>query len=131
MDFKGLFPILMTAATVLERLIEAVKPLYLQIKNRFSKIKYSECSKTEKIIMSVILGPVLCISARIGIDIPQLNEPALIQYISAGLIISLGSNYLHAVLSIVIAIKDAAEGLRRPADPSDGKSVERCESTKS
>lgn len=117
MHFNDLLPILLTAATVLERLIEVVKPLYLKIKNRFSKEEYQECSKTEKIVMSIILGPLLCILAQIGIDIPKMNEAALIQYIFAGLIISLGSNCLHAILSIIIAVKDAAEGTRKSADP--------------
>lgn len=116
MQFEGLFAILLTMATALERLIEVIKPLYLQIKNEFSRIKYQECSKTEKIIMSIILGPVLCILARVGIDIPKVDELPFVQYIFAGLIISLGSNCLHSLLSIIIAVKNAAEGTRKQAD---------------
>jgi len=111
MDFAAVSAILLAVAVGLERLIEVVKPLYLQIKNKISKVQYEECSKAEKIIMSIILGPVLCILAQIGIDVPYVNEGALIQYILAGLLASLGSNVLHVVLSIIVAIKDAAEAL--------------------
>lgn len=113
MYFVDLLPVLLAAAVALERLIEIIKPLCLKIKNVFTKVEYQECGKTEKIIMSILLGPVLCILAQIGIDVPKVNEAAVIQYILAGLIISLGSNFLHVLLSIIVAVKDAAEGLKK------------------
>jgi hypothetical protein len=41
-----------------------------------------------------------------------VNEAALIQFILAGLVASLGSNVLHAILSIILAIKNNAENIK-------------------
>jgi hypothetical protein len=43
--------------------------------------------------------------------LPGLNESTIVQQLLAGLIASLGSNVLHALMSIVLAIKDSAEGI--------------------
>ncbi len=112
MDFTSLLGIIVAAAIALERLVEVIKPFYLQIKKYVTGKEYLECSETEKKIMTILLGPVMCIVAQIGIDVPKVNEAALIQYILAGLVASLGSNVLHAILSIILAIKNNAENIK-------------------
>jgi hypothetical protein len=104
--------ILLAVAGAIERLVEVIKPVYLQVKNAITKAGFQECTKSEKIVMSILLGPALCIITQIGIDIPRVNESAIIQYILAGLLASMGSNILHTVLSILLAFKDAAEGIK-------------------
>lgn len=115
MDFVTVLTIILAVAIAVERVIEVIKPLYLQIKNKLLGKEYQECSKTEKIVMTILLGPVMCIIAQIGIDIPKVNEAAVIQYILAGLVSSMGSNVIHALLNIVVALKDAAEGIKPKA----------------
>ena len=112
MEFSVLLGIIVATAIALERLVEVIKPLYLQIKSAvFGKV-FKECLSEEKKIMTIILGPVMCIVARVGIDIPAVSEAVIIQYILAGLVASLGSNVLHALLSIVLAIKNNAENIK-------------------
>lgn len=105
----ALLSVLLGISVAVERAIEIVKPLYLQIKVALFRKEYTECSKVEKEVMSILIGPVVCIIAQVGIDLPGVNESAVLQQVLAGLITSLGSNVLHAVLNIIIAIKDAAE----------------------
>jgi hypothetical protein len=112
MEFSVLMSIIVATAIALERLVEIIKPFYLQIKEYITGKPYTECTATEKKIMTILLGPVMCIVAQIGIDIPSVNEAALIQYILAGLVASLGSNVLHAFLSIILAIKNNAESIK-------------------
>lgn len=112
--------IILAVAIAVERVIEVIKPLYLQVKNKLFGKEYPECSKTEKIVMTILLGPVMCIIAQVGIDIPKVNEAAVIQYILAGLLASTGSNVIHALLNIVVALKDAAEGIKKPVTFSSG-----------
>ena len=111
MDIITVLTIILAVAIAVERVAGGIKPLYLQVKNTFAKRKYLECSKVEKEVLTILLGPVMCIIAQIGIDIPQVNEAAVIQYILAGLVASLGSNTLHALLNIVLAVKNNAEGI--------------------
>ncbi len=112
MDFVVLLGILLAVSIALERLIVFIQPFYLQIKSIILGRVYKECSSAEKRNMAILLGPVLCILARIGIDLPQINEAAIIQYMLAGLVASLGSGTLHALYSIVVAIQKNAESLR-------------------
>jgi len=112
MDLASLLGILLAVSIGLERLIEFIKPFYLQIKTVVLGKKYPECTAAEKRNLAILLGPVLCILAQIGIDLPQMNEAAIIQYILAGLVASLGSGTLHALYSIVIAIQKNAENLK-------------------
>lgn len=112
MDITTLLGIIVAAAIALERLVEVIKPFYLQIKKYIMGKTYSECTETEKKVMTIILGPIMCIVGQIGIDVPSVNEAALIQYILAGLVASLGSNVLHALLSIILAIKNNAENVK-------------------
>jgi hypothetical protein len=111
MDFITALSIILGAAVASERATELIKPLYLKIKNQYSKTQYAECTKTEKEVMTILVAPLICIVARIGIDLPGLNESTIVQQLLAGLIASLGSNVLHALMSIVLAIKDSAEGI--------------------
>lgn len=117
MNLLTMLTIVLAVAIAVERVVEIIKPLYLNIKNVFAKNIYTDCSKTEKIIMTILLGPVMCTIAKIGIDIPSVNEAAAIQYILAGLLASMGSNYLHTLLSIIIAIKNGAEGVNKEMIP--------------
>lgn len=109
MNIESVLTLVLAAAIATERLVEVIKPLYLKVKNYFGK--YIECSKTEKIIMSVLAGPILCIIAGIGIDIPGVST--LVQAILTGLFASIGSNVIHTLLSLVVAFKDAAEGIKQ------------------
>jgi len=112
MDLVSLLGVLLAVSIGLERLVEFIKPFYLQIKAVIFAKKYYECTAAEKRNMAILLGPVLCILSRIGIDLPQINEAAVIQYILAGLVASLGSSTLHAVYNIVLAIQKNAENLK-------------------
>ena len=112
MDLASLLGVLLAVSIGLERLVEFIKPFYLQLKTAVTGKKYPECTPAEKRNMAILLGPVLCILAQIGIDLPQVNEAAIIQYILAGLVASLGSGTLHALYSIVVAIQKNAENLR-------------------
>lgn len=113
MDIVTVLTVILAVAIATERLVEVVKPLYLKLKNRFAKTVFIECTKTEKIIMSVLIGPALCIVSGIGIDIPGIAEPVIVQAILTGLFASIGSNVIHALLGLVVAFKDAAEGIKQ------------------
>jgi hypothetical protein len=84
----------------------------LQVKGFFTKKIYTECTATEKRNMAILLGPVMCILTKIGIDLPQVNEAAVIQYILAGLVASLGSGTLHALYNIIIAFQKSLEDVK-------------------
>ena len=114
MEFSILLGIILATAIALERLVELIKPFYLQIKKYVLGKVCADCSTTEKKVITILLGPVMCIIAQIGIDIPKVNESALIQYILAGLVASLGSNVLHAFLSIILAIQKNSESIKNP-----------------
>jgi hypothetical protein len=114
MDLITTLGIVAATAVAVERGVTVIKPLYLKVKNTFAKTPATECTKTEKEIITVILGPVICIVAQIGIDIPGVTENAYVQYVLAGLLASLGSNVLHALLSIILAIKNSAEEIKTP-----------------
>ena len=112
MDLASLLGILLAVSIGLERLIVFIQPFYLLIKQVVLGKVYEECTPAEKRNMAILLGPVLCILAQIGIDLPQVNEAAVIQYILAGLVASLGSGTLHALYSIVVAIQKNTEALK-------------------
>jgi cobalamin biosynthesis protein CobD/CbiB len=112
MDMATLLGVLLAVSIALERLIVFIQPFYLQIKAVILGKTYTECTAAEKRNMAILLGPVLCILAQIGIDLPQINEAAIIQYMLAGLVASLGSGTLHAIYSIVVAIQKNAENLK-------------------
>lgn len=111
-----LLGILLAVSVALERLIVFIQPFYLQIKSVLLARKYTECTAAEKRNMAILLGPVLCVLTKIGIDLPQVNEAAVIQYILAGLVASLGSGTLHSLYSIVVAIQKNAESLKQCDD---------------
>ena len=113
MNIETVLTIILAVAIAVERLVEVVKPLYLRVKNTILKREYRECTKTEKIIMTVLIGPVLCIISGIGIDIPGITEPVIVQAILTGLFASIGSNVIHTLLGLVVAFKDAAEGIKQ------------------
>jgi hypothetical protein len=112
MNLSVLLGIICATAVALERLVEIIKPFYLQIKSYFMGKVFPECSANEKKFMTILLGPVMCIIAQIGIDIPSVNESAVIQYVLAGLVASLGSNVLHSLLNIILAIAKSSENIK-------------------
>jgi len=114
MDFVTTITSLAFTSIAVERAVTVIKPLYLKIKNAFVKKQSEECTKTEKEILTILVGPAVCIVSGFGIDIPGVNESTLIQQAIAGLIASLGSNVLHALMSIILAIKDSAESIKKP-----------------
>jgi hypothetical protein len=111
MNIETVLTIVLAVAIATERLVEVVKPLYLKLKNKFGS--FAECTKAEKIIMTVLISPVLCIISGIGIDIPGITEPVIVQAILTGLFASIGSNVIHTLLGLVVAFKDAAEGIKQ------------------
>lgn len=123
MDLTGILQSLLILAGLVEAVSEIVKTPYLQLKNvilqAYKKPSATELTKYEKRIISVILSLIICISARFGIDIPAWEEPALLQFIIAGIFASLGSNILHMLLSIAIAVKEAIEKVKQATNESN------------
>jgi hypothetical protein len=109
MNIESVLTLVLAVAIATERVVEVIKPLYLKVKNFITKKEYLECDKTEKIIMSVMAGPVICIVLGIGIDVPM---PAIAQSILLGLFASAGSNAIHLIITTLAALKDATEGLK-------------------
>ncbi len=101
--------IIAAVAAAVERIIEIIKPIYLKLRNRIMKTDLSECTKAEKIMLSIFMGITICIILQIGIDLPAVNEPAFVQQLLAGLLSSLGSNLLHILLSILTGLKNVTE----------------------
>lgn len=108
---EAVFTVILAVAIAVERLVEVVKPLYLKAKNLLLKRNDEECTKTEKIVMTVLIGPVLCIIGEISISISGF--PAIVQQVLCGLVASIGSNAIHAILGLIVAFKDAAESLKK------------------
>lgn len=109
MNYTDLLSAIASVAVAVERATEVLKPVYLKAKNQIFKKELTECTRTEKYIMTIILGTLFCILIQVGVDIPGINEPMIIQEILAGLISSFGSNMLHIILSILTGIKDTTE----------------------
>lgn len=109
MSFLDSLSTVASVAAAVERLTELIKPSYLKIKNKIMKKDFTECTKAEKIVCTMLLGVLICILYKIGIDIPGANEPVIVQQLLAGLISSFGSNFLHILLSILTGIKDTTE----------------------
>ena len=57
MDFSVLMGIIVATAIALERLVEVIKPFYLQIKRYITGKVYAECTANEKKIMTILLRP--------------------------------------------------------------------------
>jgi hypothetical protein len=115
----ALMATLLAVSIGLERLVLFIQPFYLQLKKFFTAKEYKECTAAEKRNMAILLGPAICILAQIGIDLPQVNEPVVIQYILAGLAASLGSGTLHAVYSIIVAFQKNLENLKNGTPPEE------------
>jgi hypothetical protein len=109
MSFVEMLGVLSSISVGIERVTEVIKPIYLEIKNEILKKDFAECSRLEKRIITIIIGIITCIFTRIGIDIPGVNEPLIVQAILAGFISSFGSNVLHTLLTILTGFKDATE----------------------
>jgi hypothetical protein len=123
MDFVGILTSLLIIAGRVEVVAELVKPPYLQLKNIILLIQKKpaaiECSKYEKRIITIILSLTICIIGKYGVDMQAWNEPLMIQYITAGVIASLGSNVLHILLSIAVSINDAIQKLKQATNTGE------------
>jgi hypothetical protein len=109
MSIIDLFTVISAAAVTSERVVEIFKPVYLKFKNKAMKARLKDCTKLEKITMSMFFSILICILAQIGIDIPVINESHIVQQIFAGLVASYGSNVLHILLSILTIVKNNRE----------------------
>jgi hypothetical protein len=121
-DFIAIFTSLLLIAGVVEALMEVLKGPYVQIKNIFlviaKKALAKEMSAYEKRFLTLLLGVLICLAAGFGVDIPAWSEPLWFQCILAGILVSLGSNMLHLLLSIAVAIKDAVEKVKQANNTS-------------
>lgn len=106
---------ILAVAIAVERLVELVKPLYLQAKNTLLQKKSTELLATEKIVITIILGPMLAVvGGALGVRevSPLVGISPIAQQIIIGLLASFGSNVIHPLIGLVVAIKNAAEGLK-------------------
>lgn len=107
--------IILAVAITVERLVELVKPLFLKAKNFFTKKNSSELSISEKIAITILVGPVITLIAGVlGVQevSPLSSVPHMAQQIIIGLLASFGSNVIHPIIGLVAAFKEAAEGLK-------------------
>jgi LytS/YehU family sensor histidine kinase len=109
MNITDMLNLTASVAVIVERITEILKPAYLAAKNKIFKKVQSECTKPEKITITIILSIFICISMGIGVDIPGITKTRFLQEILAGLISSFGSNLLHIILTILTGMKDTIE----------------------
>lgn len=109
MNITDLLNQTVSVAVIVERVTEILKPVYLKAKNKIFKKEYTECSKTEKITLTILFSVFICISLGIRIEIPGITKTILFQEILAGLISSFGSNILHMLLTILTGLKNTVE----------------------
>lgn len=109
MNFTDMLGAAASVAVAVERITEVLKPAYLAVKNKIFKKNQLECTKLEKNIITILLGIFICMSMKIGIDIPGIPEGSILQEIFAGLVSSPGSGILHTLLSILAGLKNAIE----------------------
>lgn len=106
---------ILAVSIAIERLVELVKPLYIKAKNCITKRHDIEPTQTEKIVITIIIGPVVALVAgALGVQevSPFANVSPIAQQILIGFIASFGSNVIHPIIGLVAAFKDAAEGLK-------------------
>lgn len=108
---ESVLSIVLAIAIATERVVEIIKPLYLKVKNAVLKRNDMECTQSEKVVMSVLAGPIICLSFGLTANIPTIPGPA--QSILLGLFASAGSNVIHTLISTITALKDATEGLKK------------------
>lgn len=89
-------------AGVVERVTEFVK------QGVTSQIKNDEMSTVGKEALSLSVGCAVCIAGGINLY-DGLQVAPLVNQVFAGVIVSLGSNFLHQALSLVLAFKSSAE----------------------
>ena len=105
--------IILSVAVATERLTEVIKPLYLKVKNAITKKQDVECTKVEKIIMAILIGVVISLISGVGLGIATM--PILLQQVTIGLFASLGSGFIHTIISLLSAFKEAAEDVKKEA----------------
>ncbi|OPX46391.1 hypothetical protein CLHUN_02070 [Ruminiclostridium hungatei] len=106
---------ILAVAVTVERLVELVKPLFLMVKSSLTKKKFTELTGSEKIAITILIGPLLVLTAGfLGVQevSPLSGVPPAAQQILIGLLASFGSNVIHPVIGLVVAFKDAAKGLK-------------------
>lgn len=109
MSFTDFLYSVSAVSVAAERATEIFKPIFLILRNKLLKTNAPECSKPEKVFISMIFGVLIAIAVQVGIDIPAVNETPVEQQVFAGLVSSFGSNILHMVLSILTGVKDSRE----------------------
>jgi hypothetical protein len=113
MSFEDILGTTASVAFAVERVTEIIKPSYLAIKNKILKQNQLECTKPEKIFITIFIGMLLCLTMKVGINVQGIPESGILRQILAGLVSSLGSNVLHALLSIATGLKDTVENRSR------------------
>lgn len=98
-----------SVAVAAERATEVLKPIYLSVKNKIFKKDQTECTKLEKITMTILLCNLICIVMGISLGIPGIPNASILQNILAGLVSSFGSNILHIVINILSGVQVSVE----------------------
>lgn len=111
---NSVFETLLGISVTVERTTEIIKSIYRPIRNTlFKKPKEEEITKIEKEAISFLAGVGTCASIGFGVDIPGVNEGVFVQFMIAGAISGLGSNVIHAIISILVAIKNNIEEAKK------------------
>lgn len=103
---------------VVERTTQLVKTGYLQLKNAAFKKNDPDISAFEKEILAIIVGIATCFTVGFGINLPNVVTPVFASYVLAGVIVSLGSNVIHALVTILITVKNNLEVPGIVVDPA-------------
>jgi hypothetical protein len=98
---------LLVASIGVERITEILKKFYLPIKKKIFKKEFKEIESYEKQFISLAVSIIICLSLSIGFDIPNIAETLLVQQLLASAVASMGSNVIHSILGVVVAIKDS------------------------
>lgn len=104
---------LLVVAMGIERVTEILKKFYIPIYNKIFKTEKVDMSIAEKQFLSLVIGLASCIALEIGIDIPNVNELPIVQQILAGTVASIGSNMIHSILGVVVAIKNNLSNIKK------------------
>jgi ABC-type polysaccharide/polyol phosphate export permease len=109
---QSLNTLLVTAIGV-ERITEIVKNFYLPVKSKVLKKEYTVITPQEKQFISLCVSIVICLSLGIGFNIPGVLESLLVQQLLAATVASVGSNMIHSILGVIIAIKKSIGDIKK------------------
>lgn len=104
---ESILAIVLAVALSTERFVEVLKPIYLKVKKLIIKEEYIEIDKTEKIIMSIVVGVAISLFSGVNVGITYL--PIYTQQVLIGLVASLGSNVIHTLINLLVAFKESTE----------------------